>query len=205
MSNYNFNVKQNISILILAAGNSNRMGTSKQLLPVGKTTLLGVTIENALLSNANKVYCVLGANAKIITESISNYNVDTIFNSKYKSGLSSSIVKGIEHIEEENLDAVLILLGDQPFIESIYINEIIDAYTKHDKTIIASLYKTSLGVPALIPKKYFNDLLKLKGDNGAKSFFKTQKENIISIKNGKLMDIDTKEQYQDFINSSNSE
>mgnify|MGYP000901037785 CR=1 FL=1 len=56
----------NIAILILAAGSSSRMGASKQLLPAGKTTLLGVTIEIASQTNANKVFCVLGSNAEAI-------------------------------------------------------------------------------------------------------------------------------------------
>jgi molybdenum cofactor cytidylyltransferase len=195
----------NIATLILAAGSSSRMGTSKQLLPIGKTTLLGVIIENALLSKANNIHCILGANHKIISTSISKYNVDIILNPKYKSGLSSSIVAGLQHIKDQNFDAVLILLGDQPLITSTSINLMIETYQKHNKNIIASLYNTAPGVPAVIPKKYFNSLLKLEGDKGAKGFLQVQKENLITLNNSNLMDIDTKHEYEDYVNSKNFE
>lgn len=195
----------NIATLILAAGNSSRMGTPKQLLPAGKKTLLGVTIENVLLSKANNIYCILGANHKSISTAISKYNVDIILNSEYKSGLSSSIVAGIQHIKNQNFDAVLILLGDQPLITDISINLMVETYQKHNKNIIASLYNTSPGVPAIIPKKYFNSLLKLEGDKGAKGFLQTQKGNVITLNNSNLMDIDTKRDYEDYVNSKNFE
>jgi len=195
----------NIAILILAAGSSSRMGAVKQLLPAGKTTLLGLTIENALQSKTNKTYCVLGANAKIIKKSIKKYNVETIFNPDYKSGLSSSIATGIKHIINQNFDAVLIVLGDQPLISSEYLNLMIETFKANDKKVIASRYNSNLGVPTIIPKKYYNQLLKLKGDKGAKDFLNNGTIKIIELNNTNLMDIDTKEDYQDYVNSSDSE
>lgn len=210
LNNFNFNNKMyfnkmNIAILILAAGNSTRMGVAKQLLPVSKTTLLGVTIESALKSNVNSVFCVLGANAKAIEISISEYNIDTIFNTDYQSGLSSSIVSGINHITKKNFDSVLILLGDQPHITTKYINEMVSAHKNHPKKIVASNYKDILGVPSMIPKIYFNELLKLHGDKGAKVFLKSNKEIIIKLNNANLIDIDTKKEYEDYIKSITSE
>ncbi|WP_296381494.1 nucleotidyltransferase family protein [Winogradskyella sp.] len=195
----------NIAILILAAGNSSRMGVAKQLLPIGKTTLLGVTIENALQSNANQVSCILGANAEAVRTSISKYNIESIFNPNYESGLSSSIVSGIQYIINQNFDAVLILLGDQPLIKGKYLNEMINTYKNNGTKIIASTYDNTFGVPTIIPKTYFNQLLKLKGDKGAKDFLNTRKEDIIPLKKTNLMDIDTKKEYQDYLNSINFE
>ena len=195
----------NIAILILAAGNSTRMGVAKQLLPVGKTTLLGVTIESAIQTKASKLYCVLGAKAESIGDSISKYNVETIFNPKYKTGLSSSIVAGIQHISNKDFDAVLILLGDQPFIIRNYLNKMIDTFKKHESKIVASTYKNTLGVPTIIPKAFFNQLIKLKGDKGAKGFLNNKKGDIIPLENMNLMDIDTKKEYLDYLNSLNFE
>lgn len=194
-----------IAILILAAGSASRMGVAKQLLAVGETTLLGITIENALKSNAQKVYCILGAKAEAIKKSISRYSIECIINANYKSGLSSSIVTGIEHLINQNHDAVLILLGDQPLISAKYLNEMIDIYKKHDQKIVASIYNSSFGVPTIVPRTYYNQLLKLKGDKGAKVYLNTKKDNIISLENMNLMDIDTKEDYQELLNSINSE
>ncbi len=195
----------NIAILILAAGSSSRMGVAKQLLPAGKTTLLGVTIERALQSNAHKMYCVLGANAEAVKKSISKYSVESIFNPEYKSGLSSSIVTGIQYLINQNFDAVLILLGDQPLITTQYLNEMIDTFNNHDGKIIASNYNKTMGVPTIIPKTHYNQLLKLKGDKGAKDWLNTRNQEIIPLKNTNLMDIDTKKEYQDYLKLINLE
>tara|TARA_R100001369_G_scaffold64548_1_gene91754 strand:+ start:2118 stop:2708 length:591 start_codon:yes stop_codon:yes gene_type:complete len=192
-----------IAILILAAGSSTRMGVAKQLLPSGKTTLLGVIIECALKSNANKVCCVLGSNAEVIKQSISKYNIESFFNPNYKTGLSSSIVAGIEHLTNQNFDGLLILLGDQPLITAKYLNKMMDHFKKCDEKIIASKYNNTLGVPTIIPKRYFNKLLKLKGDKGAKDFLNTNTKEIIPLENINLMDIDTQEEYQDYLKATN--
>lgn len=194
-----------IAILLLAAGSSSRMGVAKQLLPVGETTLLGITIETALQSNAHKVYCVLGANAEVIKQSISKYNIESILNPKYKTGLSSSIVIGIEHLTNQNFDAALIVLGDQPLIKTEYLNEMIATFKKYDKKIIASNYNNTFGVPSIIPKIYYNQLLKLKGDKGAKDFLNSNDKDLIPLENTNLMDIDTLKEYQDYLNSINFE
>jgi molybdenum cofactor cytidylyltransferase len=190
-----------IAILILAAGSSSRMGVAKQLLPVGETTLLGITIEHALQSKADKVCCVLGSNAEVIKESISKYNIESIFNPDFKTGLSSSIVSGIKHLKNQNYDAILIALGDQPLITSVYLNKMINTFTKNNGKIIASKYNNTFGVPSIIPNIYYAQLLKLKGDKGAKHFLKNHIKEIILLKNTKLIDIDTKKEYEDYLNS----
>ena len=194
-----------IAILLLAAGSSSRMGIAKQLLPIGKTTLLGLAIETAFQSKANKVYCVLGANSEVIKQSISIYHIETIFNPNYKRGLSSSIVAGIEHISNQNYGAVLIVLGDQPLIKAEYLNEMIAKFKNNDEKIIASKYNNTCGVPAIIPKLYYDQLLQLKGDKGAKAFLNSNAEAIISLESTNLADIDTKKEYHDYLNSINFE
>jgi len=194
-----------IAILILAAGSSTRMKTAKQLLPVGDTTLLGITIKNALNSEANHSYCILGANSNAISTSISKFEIEIILNSNYKSGLSSSIVTGIQHLLNKNFDAVLILLGDQPNISTSDINTMIATFRKHQNKIIASNYEGTFGVPALIPKDHFKRLLELKGDKGAKDFLNSGNVEVIISETTNLMDIDTKKDYEQYINSTNSE
>jgi molybdenum cofactor cytidylyltransferase len=190
-----------IAILILAAGSSTRMGVAKQLLPVGENTLLGVSIKQALQSEADKVYCVLGSNAEVIKQSISKFKIEPIFNPNYKTGLSSSIVAGIQHLINQDFDATLILLGDQPLISVAYLNAMITPFKNHGEKIIASKYNNTFGVPSVIPKRSYNELLKLKGDKGAKDFLNTNKEEIIPLKNINLIDIDTKKEYHDYLNS----
>ena len=188
-----------IAILILSAGSSKRMGTAKQLLPIGKTTLLGLCIENAIHSNAEKIFCVLGSNAEKIKHSISQYNVEIILNNNYEEGLSSSIIEGIKYINSENFDAVLIMLGDQPNVNTKYLNSLILSSEKHSSKIIASKYLDNIGVPAIFPKSYFEQLQKIKGDKGAKDFLNSNTSHVISIESDRLLDIDTKNDYLDYL------
>lgn len=187
-----------MTILILAAGSSSRMGKTKQLLPYKNTTLLGWTIQQAKASMANEVVCVLGANAKEIEASIKNDQLNIIYNVNYKKGLSSSIVKGISDLQDK--EAILIMLADQPNITKVYLNKFLDSHIKYPNKIIASVYGTTFGVPALFPKRFYDELLKLEGDKGAKNFLNNHVEDIIKIDSIDLIDIDTPKDYQNLTN-----
>ena len=190
-----------IPILILAAGTSSRMGKPKQLLPLGKTTLLGLAINNALLSDAYDVYCVLGANINLIKKEIDKHSIKIIFNKDFKKGLSSSIAVGIERLEEIDANATLIMLADQPDLTSEYLNEMIDLYENNHDKIIATEYNSSFGVPIIFPKKYFNELKRLKGDQGARQILHKYEDHIIIANRDKyLIDIDTPEVYKAIFN-----
>lgn len=192
---------QNIAILILAAGSSSRMKTPKQLLPIKTTTLLGNTIEHSVASKAVKVYCVLGSNFEKIKDSIKAYDIEIILNSEYTNGLSTSIVNGIKHIQPKTFDAVLVLLADQPKVDTNYINTLINDFNKNPETIIASNYSGSYGVPAIFPKHVFEQLLLLKGDKGAKDFLNSENTRVVPLIHSDLIDIDTQEDYNNYLKS----
>lgn len=188
------------AIIILAAGNSSRMKAIKQLLPLGNNTLLGLTIENALKATTDEVYCVLGANADNIQHHVKQYNVKFIRNLNYEDGLGSSIGAGINHIQSLNIDAVLIMLGDQPKVSTSYLNEMFRVFKENQNHIIASDYSGKNGVPAIFPKTYFEDLLRLAGDKGAGELLNKSDASIKTITNSvSLDDIDTPEDYQNLI------
>lgn len=186
------------AILILAAGSSSRMGTPKQLLPYKSTTFLGYTIEQAKQSRADATFCVLGANAEPIKKSIESYQIETIYNPDFKNGLSSSIVVGVKELQH-NFDTILIMLADQPNINFNYLNKLIKTSVENPSKIIASNYQNKIGVPAIFPKKYFNHLLELKRDKGARNILNNNKSDIIKMPPFNLTDIDTKEDYQNLI------
>lgn len=191
--------KIRIAALILAAGSSSRMGTLKQLLPFKKATILEETIKNVKQADIDKVYCVLGAEASSIKPYLQKHSIDLVINSNYKEGLSSSIKCGIERIQNEGFDAVLIALGDQPLIQPKFFNALIKEFKSDQKNIVAADYNNSFGVPVVISKSYFSDLLKLKGDKGAKEFLNSQNHTIIGMKTDNLFDIDTQKDYQKLI------
>ncbi len=193
-----------VAILILAAGEGLRMGSIKQLLSVGNTNLLGAVIHNSLNSNANTVYCVLGACADKIGKSIQEFDVEVLVNDHWEEGLGSSIAAGVSYIQEKEpqIDAILIMLGDQPLVNPSYINQLISSFQNNSKYITASIYNGNFGVPAIFPRKWFVRLLRLKGDMGAKLLLNDKEQNIISISSeDQLKDIDTPDDYQQLLNN----
>lgn len=188
---------QKTAILILAAGSASRMGKIKQLLPYKNTTLLEWTIKQAQKSVVENVFCVLGANKETIEKELTTNAVETIYNPNYQNGLSSSIVIGIDFLQKHNFDYALIMLADQPHITFQYLNRLVKASKNNPSKIIASNYQGSVGVPAVFPKDYFNNLLNLQGDKGAKNFLLQHNSNVLKINSHQnLLDIDTPEDYQ---------
>ena len=176
------------------------MGSPKQLLPYQNTTLVGWAIEQAKNSKASAIFCVLGANALSIQQSIEKNNIEIIINKEFQNGLSTSIVAGINHLKDKKLDSVLIMLADQPEVNTDYLNKLITTSEENKNAITASCYPNKIGVPAVFPKQYFNQLLQLKGDKGAKELLNNSPYNIIKIKADNLKDIDTKEDYKNLMN-----
>tara|TARA_R110002049_G_scaffold263116_1_gene439247 strand:+ start:1398 stop:1991 length:594 start_codon:yes stop_codon:yes gene_type:complete len=194
-----------VDILILAAGCSERMGTPKQLLKIGKTTLLGATIKNAQISNANNIICVLGANASLIEPLISNLGIEIIINPNFFKGLGTSIAAGITNLKDRNIDGVIILLGDQPFVSSNYINSLITSFSEEPEYIIASRYNRKNGVPAIFPKKHFNQLLLLNQDKGAQDILNNSVNKVKTLSaTPNLKDINTPADYIQLFKASHN-
>jgi molybdenum cofactor cytidylyltransferase len=188
-----------IAMIILAAGDSKRMGTIKQLLPWHKTTLLRHAIEQGLASDVNEVFVVLGANYKIIADHISQYNINSINNSNWSQGMGTSIASAMHYLYENNLnyDAVLIALSDQPLVDIKYYNYLINKYITSAKNIIASQNKDRIGVPAIFGSGYFETLSKLRQDIGARKIISMYTDDLQVVKGeGKLIDVDTVSDYK---------
>ncbi|MHB0754426.1 nucleotidyltransferase family protein [Polaribacter sp. M15] len=193
-----------IAVLVLAAGKSSRMKSIKQLTKINDKTLLEITLDKAKQIAPNNTFCILGANADKIKSQINFNGIHIIINKNFEKGLSSSIIKGVQTITKEHLKLknILILLADQPAIELSYLKEMIVIFEQNPTKIIASKYQNTYGVPALIPSIYFDSLLQIKGDKGAKVFLNSNQLSILSPKkNTNLVDIDTKDQLKQFINN----
>jgi molybdenum cofactor cytidylyltransferase len=191
---------KNIAVLVLAAGTSSRMKRPKQLVKIGNNFLLEMVLSKAKSLNAKDVYCVLGANSTRIRKEISSPNIHFLTHLKYKKGLSASIAFGISQIalKNQNYDAVLILLGDQPAIEKNYLNAMITLFCEDTAIVIASNYGNKLGVPALFPQSYFSILQELSGDFGAKNILNGNDKIHAFSKKTNFTDIDTEEDLHAF-------
>lgn len=186
-----------IAILILAAGSSSRMGSPKQLLKWGNTTLLNDSITQAANSISDSVFVVLGANYSKVKDSIKNKSVTILINNKWELGLGNSIAYGLNAIQKHNFDGVLLMLADQPQVDTVFLNKLISAFEKGDKSVIATTYKNEGGVPAIFDKSYFNQLASLKGDKGAKLVInKSLADTTLITPSIPITDIDTDEMYE---------
>jgi molybdenum cofactor cytidylyltransferase len=189
-----------ISAILLAAGESKRMGITKQFLKFGKNTLLEYTLNNLVNSKIDEIVLVLGYKAEEIKKEISaKYEKLVItMNPDFRDGMSSSIKQGIRSINPE-AEAVLIVLGDQPLISSQIINSIITAYQEKDSGIVAPVYKGTIGHPVCFDlKKYHDRLLGLSGDKGAKVIVEANTDDFFGVdvsSNNILVDIDDEENY----------
>ena len=160
----------NIGTIVLAAGASSRMGRSKQLLEIEGEPLLCRCIKVALAVNAENVIVILGANEKPHREIIRKFPVHVINNFYWKTGLGSSIKTGMNYLIQNvvELDAVIILVCDQPALTAEHIKEMIEKFMEKKKAIVASRYANSNGVPVLFGRSFFSNLLLLSDDQGAK-------------------------------------
>lgn len=193
-----------IATLIVAAGESSRMGRPKQLLPWKHTTLLGNAIETAQTISKDAVHVVLGANYEKILKTVSSKSAKFIFNPNYKSGLGSSIAHGVDYIlkTDKKYEAIVLLLGDQPLLDSPYLDQIVETYKKNAIGIVATDYGHRAGVPALFDKKFFGRLSSLNEDYGAMEIIKKNAEEVLKLNpEGKAVDVDTIEDYEALIRS----
>lgn len=194
------NEKSNIAILILAAGTSSRMGNRiKQLLPWGDTTLLGNAIEKAEASMADDYYIILGAHIESIKVAMKLNNSKVIHNPDWQNGLGSSIAIGVHHLTltHKTYDAVLIMLADQPLIDTDYLNAIVAMCQNNKASIVTTAYKNRSGVPAIFAAQHFSELKKLNKGFGAKDIINQYKDATLVINpDGKEVDIDTWDEYQ---------
>ena len=146
-------INTGISAIILAAGESKRMGKPKLMLPFGKVSMIEMVVTNTLHSAIDKTLVVLGANKPAIENLLQEYPVEIVFNENYKRGMFSSVQLGIQAIPEIS-EAVMVLLGDQPMIGNTIMNQLIKTYKDSKKEIIVATFNKMRGHPILLGHKY---------------------------------------------------
>jgi molybdenum cofactor cytidylyltransferase len=187
-----------LSAILLAAGESKRMGKPKQLMPLGKSTLLEQAIDNLLDSSVDEVIVVLGHKAREISKTIVSRPVSIALNPDYRQGMSTSIIAGLKRVNLRS-QGVLLALGDQPLVESGTINQLIEAFNNHDKGIAVPTHQGRRGNPVIFDLKHKPELLKLKGDIGGREIIKNHPDDVLEVpvdSESVISDIDTKEDYK---------
>jgi molybdenum cofactor cytidylyltransferase len=177
-------VGESVAGIVLAAGESTRMGRPKQLLQAEGGTLLERIINEALRSELDEVVLVLGHKYGEIRTSLGQVlqhpNLKVIENRNYKKGISSSIIAGLSEVEE-NHDHVMILLADMPYIDADLIDLLLRRYIDSRLPLGAIKLKTKRTHPVIFSRKLFHELYKLKGDEGARNLFKKYVDQVCLV------------------------
>ena len=192
--------KPKVAILLLAAGNSSRLGQPKQLLKWKSSNLLQHAIDTVKKVQSDSVLIVLGANYQEIISEINTNSIHVVNNKTWQNGLGNSIAVGVNYIKKvfPETEAILISLADQPLITEVYLSKMISEFNICKKQIFATDYKNNrLGVPALFDKEYFEELMQLNNDEGAKHIIKKHEQVVSYIETSQMFsDIDTLESYE---------
>jgi len=168
-------------VIILAAGSSSRLGSPKQNLVYKGKTLLQRALETAEASICDPVIVVLGANADLIRPSLDGYKITITQNDDWQEGMASSIQTGVKALQNINpgIQSVILMLCDQPFVDTWLLNLLIMAQGKDG--IVVSAYNDAMGPPVLFDKVYLDDLLVLQGAEGAKKVIQQYPHAIVEI------------------------
>jgi molybdenum cofactor cytidylyltransferase len=194
-------MENKVGIIILAAGNSTRLGRPKQLLGYKDSTLLKNTIAEASFVPNSVLIIVTGANHEEIEKDL-NFTGKICFNPDWEEGMSSSIISGLKKLRQlhPTIEKCIFTVCDQPYVTSSVFENLIVEQQKTGKGIVASAYSETLGTPVLFDQKYFDIILELKGQEGAKKIINRFLEDTaaVSFEKGNI-DIDTEDDYNRLI------
>ena len=166
--------RKNMAGIILAAGESRRMGEMNKLLEdINGVSMIRKVTETMLASHLDSVFLVLGHDAELVARAVLDLPVTLMFNPDYQQGQSQSIRYAIERLNKDMTD-VLIALGDMPQVSTKLINQLMDHHLQRQNSnnhITVPEYKGKRGNPVIWGKAFFKDLKTLSGDMGGRALF----------------------------------
>jgi molybdenum cofactor cytidylyltransferase len=188
------------AIIVLAAGNSSRLGEPKQLLFYQNKTLLQHILNEAKNANLDPVICVTGYKADRIAETITDTGITIVYNKQWREGMGTGISIGIKQLLNTAVESVILAVSDQPHVTAELFRTMVANMDESKKGIVACSYAGTLGTPVLFKKEYFNQLILLNGQEGAKNIVKANLSDVreLEFENGRV-DIDTKQDYENLI------
>ena len=190
-----------ISAILLAAGQSKRMGQLKQLMPFGQSTIVEQAVDNLVGSAVDEVIVVVGYKAEDVIKAIAAKPIKLVINPDYEQGMSTSIIAGL-NVVHSGVQGVMLALGDQPLVDSQTINRLIDEFRDRDKGIAIPTYQGRRGHPIIFAIKYKEKLLELKGDVGGRQIIKDHPNDVLEVvvnSESIIADFDTTGDYHSYV------
>lgn len=194
--------KDKIWAVVLAGGESRRMGTPKMLLPFRGMTMIEKTIATIREAGVGNIMVVLGAETEKLPLLLQKLSVYYCINFNHHEGMLSSVVCGINNLPEA-IEAVIVCPGDQPLINPSTISNMINLFASSDKGIFIPVYEGKRGHPLMFDAKYRNEINFLEPEKGLRSLISSHPEDVYEIVTsdpGILKDFDT---YDDYLSELN--
>ncbi len=183
--------------VILAAGESRRMGTQKLLLPFGETTVVGAVAGTALASHVDRVLAVLGADRDAVRQMLEPFGIDFVVNEDFAKGMLSSVQAGFRVLPAD-AEAAVVMLGDQPFLPARVVDAVVEGFRQSGKGIVVPAFQGRRGHPVLIDLKYRDDVLVLDLSDGLRRLMHAHPEDIFEaeVEDANILrDMDVPEDY----------
>lgn len=188
-----------IGILILAAGGSVRMGRPKQLLQLGGKSLVRRAAETAVEAGVEPIVIVTGAGADQVAAEVRDLPVHLVMNPSWGNGMGSSVRSGVRSLLslEPGLDALIIMLCDQPEISTTTLRKLINAHNETGKLLCAASFGETVGPPAFFGRRYFDELLSISEKFGAKQILLNHRADLLRVDCPEAArDVDTPADYE---------
>ena len=182
--------KMKLGVVLLAAGRSERFGSNKLLADFCGRPLVCRTLEVAQMVSA-EMQCVIVSDDEVAALARA-YGFEVIRNDSPQRGQSHSIHLGVEAVQE--MDAVLLLVCDQPGLTRESLERLVAAFAAADKGIACLRDETHMGNPAIFSRRYFVQLLALEGDRGARGILRKHADDLLVVsctRENELADVDT--------------
>ena len=179
--------------LVLAAGDSSRFGSAKQLVRVAGRPLLHTAVTRAAEVTGNALIVVLGAGAARLAPLLKHSPGSIVINREWREGLGSSIRAGVAKLPPA-CNAVMLLLADQAAVTADDLRRLVGTWRKQPQCIAAALYGGVSGAPAIFPRSAFRELCELRGDVGARALLRRNAARVVRVPMpSAAIDIDTPE------------
>ena len=191
-----------VGALILAAGESRRMGSPKPLLPIRGSTFLGHLLDAFTESKAKPVVVVLGHEAERVRREVCLDGARVVINDVYRQGMLSSIRAGLDALSGDSVDGILVCPVDHPQVDAALIDLLVERFTESEHPVVLPVTDGRRGHPVLFSRSVFAELMKAPDTVGARKVVWDHADEVLEVVtegSGAIVDIDTPEEYKKLI------
>ncbi|HKV84014.1 MAG TPA: nucleotidyltransferase family protein [Ktedonobacterales bacterium] len=181
-----------VTLIVLAAGRSSRMGAHKLLLPIGGRPLITCALNAAVASTAAEIIVVLGHDAATVRRALPAGRWRVVECAEYASGMSASLRAGVRAVSAQTVGAI-VTLADQPLVTAGHLDALLSLAASAQDRIVATHWAGRDSTPVYFPRVLFDELQRITGDEGGRSVIARHPELLLRVPAGDadmLLDVD---------------